>query len=50
MAFDVVFGLFLAAMVAIAVLAIRWGVGRDRAARREKESADSTANASKGER
>ena len=37
MTFDVVFGVFAAAMVAIAVLSIRWAVGRDREARRLKE-------------
>lgn len=35
--FDVVFGVFAAAMVAIAVLSIRWAVGRDREARRLKD-------------
>jgi hypothetical protein len=34
--FDVVFGVFAAAMAVIAVLAIRWAVGRDREARRMK--------------
>ncbi len=33
-AFLVVFGLFVASMVAITVIAVRWAVCRDRAARR----------------
>ena len=33
-AFDAVFGIFALSMVVIAVLAVRWAVGRDRAARR----------------
>ncbi len=32
-AFDVVFGVFVAAMVALAVIAVRWAVRRDRVAR-----------------
>jgi hypothetical protein len=32
-AFDVVFGVFVAAIVALAFVAIRWGVRRDRVAR-----------------
>jgi hypothetical protein len=40
--FDVVFGVFAAAMIAIAVLAVRWAVGRDRIAR---ESAAHAATA-----
>ena len=32
-AFDVVFGAFVLAMVVLGVLAIRWGVRRDRVAR-----------------
>jgi hypothetical protein len=32
-AFDVVFGLFAVAIVALAFIAIRWGVRRDRVAR-----------------
>jgi hypothetical protein len=34
-AFDVVFALFAAAMIGLAVMAVRWGVRRDRAARDE---------------
>jgi len=34
-AFVVVFALFVAAMVGLAVTAVRWGVRRDRAARAE---------------
>jgi hypothetical protein len=37
--FDVVFGVFAAAMAVIAVLAIRWAVGRDRQARRLRDQA-----------
>jgi len=37
-AFDLAFGFFAVAMVAIAVLAIRWAVGRDRAAKRLKDA------------
>jgi hypothetical protein len=44
-AFDVVFGVFAAAMVAIALFAIKWAVGRDRASRREKEGVGSEAAA-----
>jgi hypothetical protein len=36
-AFDVVFGLFVVAIVALAVIAIRWAVRRDRAARARLE-------------
>jgi hypothetical protein len=32
-AFVIVFALFVLAMVALAVLAVRWGIRRDRAAR-----------------
>jgi hypothetical protein len=32
-AFDVVFGIFVAAIIALGVVAIRWGVRRDRVAR-----------------
>lgn len=32
-AFDVVFGVFVAAIIALGVVAIRWGVRRDRVAR-----------------
>ncbi len=41
-AFDVVFGVFVAAIVALAVVAIRWGVRRDRVARalQSQRSAD----------
>ena len=35
-AFDAVFGFFALSIVVIAVLAVRWAVGRDRAARRER--------------
>ena len=38
-AFDVVFGLFVVAIVVVAFLAVRWGVRRDRVARaRQAES------------
>jgi hypothetical protein len=37
--FDVVFGFFAAAMVAIGFLAVKWAVGRDRQARRAREQA-----------
>ncbi|HEY5026532.1 MAG TPA: hypothetical protein VII76_16260 [Acidimicrobiales bacterium] len=33
LAFDVVFGVFVLAIVVLGVLAIRWGVRRDRVAR-----------------
>ena len=39
MAFDLVFGFFAAAMVAIAFLAVRWAVGRDREARGLRDQA-----------
>jgi hypothetical protein len=32
-AFDAVFGVFVAAIVAVAVMAVRWGLQRDRVAR-----------------
>ena len=35
-AFDVVFGLFVVAIVALAVIAIRWAVRRDGAARAKR--------------
>jgi hypothetical protein len=38
--FDLVFGFFVLAMVAIAVLAVRWAVGRDRAEKRSREMAE----------
>ena len=34
-AFDVVFGFFVASMVVLAVVAVRWGRRRDRAAREQ---------------
>jgi hypothetical protein len=34
-AFIIVFGLFVLAMVGLAVMAVRWGVRRDRTARQE---------------
>ncbi|MDE3086501.1 MAG: hypothetical protein KGJ77_07015 [Acidobacteriota bacterium] len=37
-AFDAVFGFFALSMVVIAVLAVRWAVRRDRAARRAARS------------
>jgi hypothetical protein len=37
--FDVVFGVFAAAMAVIAVLAIRWAVGRDREEKRMRGQA-----------
>jgi hypothetical protein len=37
--FDVVFGVFAAAMAVIAVLAIRWAVGRDREEKRMRNQA-----------
>ncbi|HXQ43173.1 MAG TPA: hypothetical protein VN816_00920 [Acidimicrobiales bacterium] len=39
-AFVVVFALFVAAMVGLAVTAVRWGVRRDRAARAESSRQD----------
>jgi hypothetical protein len=38
--FDAVFGVFVASMVVIAVLAVRWGLRRDRAERRRRHGAD----------
>jgi hypothetical protein len=35
-AFFVVFGLFVVAMIGLAVTAVRWGVRRDRVARAER--------------
>jgi hypothetical protein len=37
--FDVVFGVFAAAMAVIAALAIRWAVGRDREEKRMRNRA-----------
>jgi hypothetical protein len=42
--FDVVFGVFAAAMITIAVLAVRWAVGRDRIARESATARDSGAS------
>ena len=39
MTFDVVFGVFAAAMVVIAALCFRWAVGFNREARRSREEA-----------
>jgi hypothetical protein len=39
-AFDVVFGVFVAAMVALAVMAVRWGLQRDRVARARRPDPD----------
>jgi hypothetical protein len=36
--FDALFGVFVGSMVVIAVLAVRWGVRRDRAERRRRTS------------
>jgi hypothetical protein len=38
-AFFIVFGLFVVAMVGLAVTAVRWGVRRDRLARSERTDA-----------
>ena len=43
MAFDLAFGFFAVAMVAIAILAIRWAIGRDRAAKRLRDGSDDSA-------
>jgi hypothetical protein len=48
LAFDVVFGVFVVAIVALAFLAIRWGVRRDRVAR-ARQSERSAAVAAPGE-
>jgi hypothetical protein len=47
-AFDLVFGFFAAAMVAIAVLAVRWAVGRDREARRLGDATGDGTSATDG--
>jgi hypothetical protein len=39
LAFDVVFAVFALAIIALAVVAIRWGVRRDRAARAQQAHA-----------
>jgi hypothetical protein len=41
-AFFVVFGLFIVAMVGLAVTAVRWAVGRDRLARSERTGPSDT--------
>jgi hypothetical protein len=41
-AFDVVFGVFVAAIVALAVIAIRWGLRRDRVARARQSQRSAT--------
>ncbi len=48
MAFDLVFGFFVAAMAAIAVLAIRWAIGRDRAERRSRDQTGDGTSATDG--
>lgn len=46
LAFDVVFGVFVLAMVVLGALAIRWGVRRDRVARaRRAQGAEPGADA-----
>ncbi|HZU80131.1 MAG TPA: hypothetical protein VE991_09475 [Acidimicrobiales bacterium] len=53
-AFDAVFAVFVLAMVVVAVLAVRWAVGRDRAARAARaeqelrRALDDTANGEAG--
>ena len=47
-AFDVVFGVFVVAMVALAFVAIRWGVRRDRVAR-ARQTERSAAPSATGE-
>jgi hypothetical protein len=42
--FDVVFGIFLAAMAGLAVIAVRWAVRRDRAARANPVTGDAPAD------
>jgi hypothetical protein len=44
--FDAVFAVFVASMVVIAVLAVRWGVHRDRAERRRRLDPGDDARAS----
>ena len=39
MVFDVVFAVFALSMVVVAVLAVRWGVQRDRAERARRDAA-----------
>jgi hypothetical protein len=39
-AFDVVFGVFVVAIVALAVMAVRWGLQRDRVARAGRPDPD----------
>jgi hypothetical protein len=43
--FDVVFGIFLAAMAGLAVVSIRWAARRDRAARSAQAPAPPPASA-----
>lgn len=40
MAFDALFAVFALSMVVIAVLAVRWAVGRDRDERARRDAAD----------
>ncbi len=47
-AFDVVFGLFVLAIVALAVVAVRWGVRRDRLARANRAEHQEAGKASNG--
>jgi hypothetical protein len=47
-AFYLVFGFFAAAMVVIAVLAVRWAVGRDRDARRLRDQTGDSTSATDG--
>jgi hypothetical protein len=41
-AFFIVFGLFVVAMVGLAVTAVRWGIRRDRVARSERTGPSET--------
>jgi hypothetical protein len=42
-AFDVVFGVFVAAILALSVVAIRWGVRRDRLSRARRTEQDAVS-------
>jgi hypothetical protein len=48
-AFDAVFGVFVAAIVAVAVMAVRWGLQRDRVARTRRPDPDPAAGTADSE-
>ena len=47
-AFDAVFGVFVVAIVILAVVAVRWGVRRDRLVRSRRAEQPTAANAPSG--